>query len=466
MVIVAVAAGAAILTIVSSSVTSADSTNEANRILEDLKIVQVTVGEDKTTRIFVINRGSVDSKVDRFYIKDYDGNLVAVIPVNQTVKVNEIKDCIVDAAGMDVWSWYEITGVTERGNKILSKVSGNPFTNDALPPPGPNAHEYVFRVSNITVNGVPVTDQSVFTSLLAIDNDTYAIPSKELGFLGYNDSMAVVYYDLQGETLEGPKFAGIEALSAYNDGNYLHVVTNNLPDSSLSSTIFNGTVQNPNYDRLLLNFSFSLQNGQFPVNCTVEFFNWETGDYSRPGSNGYWERLNMDNSNYSGSYNFSIPMKLESIVSDGGNWSLRINITAGTKGNINIKYDYLALVLKNKYSNGIETLLYYNVSQHVKDPANVTKMIFSVTGIFPDSFWFDAFNYSHAAPAEKHWEILGVIEGSGSSKTWIFTVSGTECSDFIDNTGIVITRMLPVDDLPSGTVIQLDQAKLLITVKE
>lgn len=465
MIIVAVAASAAIISIVSSSVFTKDSTNEANRIIEDLKIVQVTVDEDKTVHIYIINRGGIDSIVDRLYINDYEGKMAAVILVNKTVGVNEVIDCIVDAAGMDVWNWYEITGVTSRGNKILSKLPGNPFINDALPPLGPFFHEYVFRVSNITVNGIPILDPYVYQSLIGIDGNSYPIPSKEFAFLGYNNSFAVLYYDLQGETLEGPKNVNINALQSL-DGNVLHVVTNKLPNSSMSSTIFNGTVQNPEYDRFRLNFSASLQNGNFPVSITVEFFNWKTGYYSTSG-NGYWESLNMDNSAKKGEYNFSILMDSDSLFSDDGDWSARINITAGTTGNLNIKYDYLGLILGQSYRYGIDTVLMYDLSQYVEDPSNITKMIFSVTGDFPSStsFWFNAFNYSPHNPADKHWQILGTISGSDQTKTWIFTVTG-DCSDFVDQNWIVKTWIFPVDDLPEGTIIKLDQAKLLVTVRE
>ncbi|MEM4657960.1 MAG: hypothetical protein QXX77_06005, partial [Candidatus Methanosuratincola sp.] len=108
------------------------------------------------------------------------------------------------------------------------------------------------------------------------------------------------------------------------------------------------------------------------------------------------------------------------------------------------------------------------LSQHIQDYANVTKMIFSVTGIFPSntSYWFNVFNYSPSNPSDKHWQILGTISGSQQTKTWIFTISGENCMDFIDENGIVKTWMFPVDDLPEGATVFLDQAKLLVTVIE
>ena len=468
MVTIAVAAGAVILSFMNSSIVTADAGPEVAKTIENLRIVQVKAGFDKTIHIYVLNRGGIDANVNVLYFKDYDGNIVAVIPVDHDVKVYEIADVIFDGAGYDVWNWYEVAGVTQRGNKIVSEVPGNPFLNDAIPGPGPNENEYVFRISEINVNGQVINDPDVLKNLYAIDGQSYSMPTREFAFIGYNNSGTATYFDLNGETLEGPKTGNLEFLQIFGDGKGVHAVTNKLPNSSLSCTIFNGKSQNPEYDRLFLNFSVDIQSGNFLVSITVQFWNWETGEYATAG-NGYWQSLNMINNDYGGHYNFKIPFSSYQLISQTGDWSVMINITAATTGNINVDYDYFALIFGQPYTSGIETILSFDVSSHVDSISNVTKLIFSVTGVFPPDyyyFWFDAFNYSHANPAQKHWQSLGVINGNDNKQTWGVIVNGEACASFIGTDKKVMIRIFPVDDLPSGTVIQLEQAKLLVTVLE
>ncbi|MCQ5377562.1 MAG: hypothetical protein NO516_05875, partial [Candidatus Methanomethylicia archaeon] len=187
MVTIAVAAGAVILSFMNSSIVTADAGPEVAKTIENLRIVQVKAGFDKTIHIYVLNRGGIDANVNVLYFKDYDGNIVAVIPVDHDVKVYEIADVIFDGAGYDVWNWYEVAGVTQRGNKIVSEVPGNPFLNDAIPGPGPNENEYVFRVSEINVNGQVINDPDVLKNLYAIDGQSYSMPTREFAFIGYNN---------------------------------------------------------------------------------------------------------------------------------------------------------------------------------------------------------------------------------------------------------------------------------------
>lgn len=473
MVTIAVAAGAVILSFMNSSIVTADAGPEAAKAIENLRIVQVKAGFDKTIHIYVLNRGGIDATVNVLYFKDFNGSIVAVIPVNHSVGVYQIADVIFDGAGLDIWNWYEVAGVTNRGNKIVSEVPGNPFLNDAIPGPGPNEREYRFGVSEISVNGQVITDPQVLQNLYAIDGQSYSMPTKEFAFIGYNDSGSASYFDLNGETLEGPKTGNLDFLSIFGDGKGVHAVTNKLPDSQLSCTVFSGISQNPEYDRLFLNFSVDLQSGNFLTSITVQFWNWETNSYATSG-NGYWEQLNMDNKDYGGYYNFKIPFTSYQLISQGGEWTVMINITASTTGNINVDYDYFALIFGQAYTSGIETILFFNASDHVDYIDNVTKLIFSVTGVFPTFegnqtyFWFDAFNYSHANPAQKHWQSLGVITGNNNTQTWGVIVSGESCKSFIsdDNYKKVMIRIFPVDDLPYGTTIYLEQAKILVTVLE
>ena len=467
LLVIAVSAAAFILYLSSSAVLSRSSEAEGARIMEDLKIVQVKVDLDRTVHIWVVNRGGVGAMMDRLYVSDFNGGMAAVLPVDTALDPGQMKDIIVDAAGYEVWKWYEITGVTDRGNKVPSKISENPFTNLAFPGPGPYEVEYVFRVTKIIANGLPEASPETLAKVLSIDGNVYSVGSRPGTFIGYNASVSTSYYELNGESLEGPKKVPEDALY-YIDGKIIHVVSNKLADSSLSSVIFEGKVQNPEFDRFMLNFSATIQNGNFPVNVTVEFWEWSEGSYIRSG-NGYWYQ-SFDNSAMAGNYTLSTGrIWSKGIFSDAGDWKVRINISAATTGNLNTKYDYLSLILGQKYYEGLEVILSFDTSNNAYNRENVTQMLFSMTGTFPparSSYWIDIFNYSHSSPGAKHWQIIGILNGGESPQTFIKTLPTASSQDFIGSDKNVMIRIHPVDNLPPETYIQIDQAKLIITVAE
>ncbi|MDD1775789.1 MAG: hypothetical protein LUP94_00375, partial [Candidatus Methanomethylicus sp.] len=411
LVMIVVAAAFVIMGIVRSDMFSPNTGYQVNKDLENLKTVQVKALQDDTFRIYVLNKGGVDIVIDRLYMKDGFGNVVAVVTVgNVTVKVDQIKEIYVDGYGLDSWKWFDITFVTERGNQFNAELYGKLGANFPYNPYF-NMSEYLFYVSRVTVNDMIVNNSQVYQNLSRIDGSTYNLASQYMVDLGNVSTPASSYeYDFGEGQYATPKnnIAGL----AYPDGlsNYIQYETKVDPAGVCSlSAQFNGKTGNYKYPYMMLTFIFDMNTARLPsMRGTVQFYDWVLNAYVNSGNGFLW--FDQNNATLT-SYifqNFTTMIEKGNLLGPNGEWSMVINMT--TDNPTVMKWDYIAVTEMLIYFNGIETILHYNVSANVNDAARVMKLTFSTTGIFPlatSSYWFSVYNFN-----TNQWQYLGLIVGS------------------------------------------------------
>ena len=463
--VIVVSAGAIIFAAVQTNVLGPDTGSQVSRDLESFKTVQVKAFRDGTVQIFVLNRGSIDGIIDKIYVKDANGSIISTVSTNRSVKVNEIQPIFLDSSALTPWNWFEITCVTKRGNSFTAELYGSNggfiFTNDLISKPGLNELWLRFNVSKITVNGVNYTDPFQLNNLIEIDEKTYNVSTKSAQYLGYGDSIPATYYDFDTDTgwYAGPKNTAGALDQVDND--FVHLIEK----TNFISGVFGGKVSNVFYSPLNLTFAFFLNTNRMDtMQGTLQFWDWKANAYVDSG-NGYWAFVKTNGKDVGNNYwQFTSIVDNDPIgrlVSKEGEWKVRINVTSA-KDNLNNKFNYLALTEAYTYNNGIETIFYYNVSSKVANPMNVSELVFSTTGIFPiDSltYYFDVYNYHDAV-----WENVGLISGNSNKQTFVVELVNTtvNCADYISPSKMLRTRILPANDLPLGTTVYIDQAKLML----
>ncbi|MDD1775790.1 MAG: hypothetical protein LUP94_00380, partial [Candidatus Methanomethylicus sp.] len=218
----------------------------------------------------------------------------------------------------------------------------------------------------------------------------------------------------------------------------------------------------PEYDYLNLTFTFYVQPAMLDyMSGTVQFWNYSEDKYIQTGNGcaSFTKAEGIDaGSNYL-RYTFIFPKQLGMILESNSSWNIMVNITSSKPNpSFNNKFDYFALDEARTYANGIQTLIYFNVSDVVTDPSDVTSLIFSTTGYFPSSvdYWVDVYNFDKAT-----WQNWYKVSGDSSKQTSTFQIQD-DCWQYISTNKLLILRYFPEDDLPLGTTVRIDQSRLLL----
>ena len=456
---------------VSGATVLPDTDQHVGKMLEKLKTVEVKGYADGHFDVYITNTGSVDSVIDMFYVKDFLGGTLTAKEVTAPIAVGDTEEFLFDPylVGQSPWSWYEIVGVTNRGNKFTVNLYG--FYSGAYEL-GEGPHEYTapngskivevdypYNVYNVTIDGAP-TNPSNLPNLTAIDGVYFSFPATDLNSVIASYPAGLYEWDyVANKWIDHGALENIKYLN--NTGSpasqLIHI---NAQDFNIS-TVFTGSTTNMKYPKLVVTIIFDVLKWD-KLSGTIQFYDWSTGRYVTSG-NGYFafngSSLPAANASANvGSRNMTLIINTTNLLGQNGEWQILWNMTS-TQKNENIKLDYFAVTEKADYMHAFETVFWYNASS-VTNENNVTQMAFSTTGIFPASapdYWFAVYNFD-----TKNWYYLGQIPGSSSPQTSYFELSES-CSRYIQNgTKIVASRIIPTVDLPSLQQIQIDQSRLII----
>lgn len=433
-----------------------DTGQHTGKMLEKLKPVQAQGWADGRFYLYFMNTGSVDSVVDMCYVKDFNGNNLIAIPFNTSVAVGETAAFAFDPwkYGTSPWDWYEITAVTDRGNKYTANLYGFFSGGYELGKgPGENELDKVFSVSK--VNGTS-TYPSGLSTLVSIDGIYFNFNSTYLTSKYTSKCTDSYYFDMSSGNWKNKD--PIPALwKADKDTINYEVKLANGTTYVLAN--FSGQTLNLKYPRIGMNFTFFTQSS-LNFNITVQFFDWNRNAYAIAGQNGY-RILNQSNlfsatdvgNNY---YNVTVEFDANGLIGPHGEWSVLLYIATNETPQPNYKFDYFSVSELANYINSFETLFWYNIDVPKE---NVTNMLFTTTGIFPSSsskYRFSIFDFDYGC-----FYYLGDVAGSSSVQTAIFEVTQL-CSHYIDNSLQVCLRIMPIDDLPSLAEIKIDQTRLIV----
>jgi hypothetical protein len=451
---------------VSGSTVLPDSDQQTGRMLEKLKTVEVKGYADGHYSIFIMNTGAVDSVIDTFYVKNFTGNTLVAIPVNAPLAVGETKEFVFDPylVGQEPWSWYEILGVTDRGNKIPTNLYG--FYTGAYEIgewPENGEKDQKFDVFDVTINSTS-TNPSNLANLTAIDGNYF-------GYLANNWSNAITTYatgvfDFDLNATYNAHSENIADLSNWGSSTVLHFNVHPYSGNYFLSSFFNGTSTILRYPTIAVTLVFDLEgSGWSTLNGSIQFFDWSRNEYATSG-NGYFEFVDgttLPTASHppasSGYKNITVIADAANLLGDHGEWSIKLNMS--NTDNNNLKLDYFAVTEMTENAAPFNTIFWYNVAGIDKN--NVTQILFSTTGIFPTSgvsYEFLVYNFDNNT-----WDVLGEFQGSYSMQTCVYKALWP-CSSYISPTNIINTRIIPLHDLPSQDMVYIDQARIIVRQTE
>ncbi len=443
----------------------------ASSMLESLKTVGVKGSSNGIFDVYVMNIGDIESVVDVLYVKDFTGAAVATIPVNVSIAVGQIVDFQLDSYlyGNGPWSWYEIQGVTARGNKFDMSLFASQSGAQAIGELPEGETDSLYPVVRVIVNGTDVTTGEVLQNLTYVDGQFFDVTTGKLVFDEASSPATAVGFDFEtGAYNINPN--GDVANLRYAEGNPSsnNVISINVhgdSSGSMMSANFSGITSNYRYSALVLSFGFELNPNDFnSMNGTVQFWDWSKNQYVTSG-NGYWE---FDSSSiYWVSYgqnnkwhNFTVTMDLGSLIGPNGEWSLILNISTSNNNLNALKFDYLHVKEVTENVNGIDTLFCYQLVGI--DESVVTKLLFSTTGIFSANSDYNmaVFNFD-----TQSWNYFSVIKGSSELQTVAIEVTSS-CSSYINSTNFVIIKISPIQGSNSVETIFTDQSRLIVRTLE
>lgn len=449
-----------------------DSDQHTGKMLEKLKTVEVKGYDDGQIRVYIMNTGSVDSVVDVFYVNDFNGNPIFTIPVNAEIAVGETKEFIFDTfvIGNGPWSWYEIMAVTERSNKVRANLFA--FYSGAYelgPRPGEFESDSGWFVSNVTQNGVPV-DPGVLPDL--IDNITYIDENNFNQSTGDVETRNTPHpissfeYNTSSTKFDDPMTDPIEWLeTAEGTPEVFDYQVHLDPVTGFRWVKFQMTGNTGNMKYPMLNFEavFYINPSNWAareINGSIQFYDWVAQKYVTTG-NGFFTytkgNLTGGANNYWNLTTGSFPRG--NLINEQGEWKVLFNYS--TNRNTEFKLDYIAVTENNTYTNDIETVFAYDLNGI--NQTKVTRILFSMTGIFPEEasfYWFSVYNFD-----ERRWDYLGTILGSASPQTATFEVVLPQCQSVISDSpdpGIIEARISPGEEITQPIEIQIDQAKMIL----
>lgn len=435
-----------------------DTGQHTGKMLEKLKPVEVQGWADGRFNLYFMNTGSVDIVVDMCYVKDFNGNTLIAIPFNTSVAVGETAVLPFDPYyyGTSPWDWYEITAVTDRGNKYTANLYGF-FSGGYELGKGPEENERDKFYNVLKVNGTS-TYSSNLSTLNTIDGKYFNFDSTYL--ISKYTSKCTDSYSFDISSGNWKKKDPIPALLMADKDtiNYEGKLANG---TTYVLANFSGQTLNLKYSKVGMNFTFFTQSS-LNFNITVQFFDWNRNAYAIAGQNGY-RIFNQGNlipaddvgNNY---YNVTAKFDANGLIGQHGEWSVLLYIMTNETPQPNYKFDYFSVSELADYINSFETLFWYQIDPPSEN--NVTNMLFTTTGIFPSNssrYRFSIFDFDYPC-----FYYLGEVAGSSSVQTVIYEVNQF-CSRYIDNsTKQVCLRIMPVDDLPSLAEIKIDQARLIV----
>jgi len=451
---------------VSGSTVLPDSDKQVGRMLEKLKTVEVKGYADGHYSIFIMNTGDVDSVIDTFYVKNFTGNTLLAIPVNAPLAVGETKEFIFDPylVGQEPWSWYEILGVTDRGNKVQTNLYG--FYTGAYEIgdwPENGEIDTKFDVFDVTINGTS-TPLSNLPNMTAIDGNYFGYLANNWSSVITTNPSGVFDFDLNASyNPHYDKSYGYDLfhLTDFGSSTVLHFNIQSQGGNYFLSSIFNGTSTMLRYPTIAVTFVFDLEgSGWSTLNGSIQFFDYSHNEYVT-SANGYFKFVDgttLDDADHppasSGYKNITVVADAANLLGDHGEWSIMLNMS--NEDNNNLKLDYFAVIEITENAAPFNTIFWYNVAGINEN--NVIQIIFSTTGIFPTSgvgYEFVAYNFD-----DNSWDTLGAFQGSYSIQTCVLEVSSS-CSSYI-GTDAILTRIIPLQDLPSTDMVYIDQSRIII----
>jgi len=450
-----------------------DTDEHVNKMLEKLKTTEVKGYLDGHFDVYITNTGSVDSVIDMFYVKDFLGGTLTAKEVTAPIAVGDTEEFLFDPylVGQSPWSWYEIVGVTNRGNKFTVNLYGfysgayelGEGPHEYTAPNGSKVVEvdYLYNVNDVTIDGIPASPSDL-QNLTSIDGSYFGFPATNwtdavgsFPIAGYELDFNSNAYTTHGENINDLRNFGSSMVWHFN----MH------PGTGIYelSAIFNGSTPNMKYPKLTVTFIFDLQNsGYSTLNGTLQFYNWTSNQFVTSGTgfvkfNGSSIAFATSPPAVSGYRNLTLEVNSQDVLGPDGEWKFIISMT--NTGNDNVKLDYLEVKEQAIYIHSFETLFWYSAS-NVAYEENVTQLTFSVTGLFPTSapsYWYAVYNFD-----AKKWYYLGEFLGSDSRVTHAYQLTDS-CASFIENgTKNVLARIFPSADLPSLQMIYVDQSRLII----
>ena len=441
----------------------------ASSMLESLKTVGVKGSSNGIFDVYIMNVGNIDSVIDVFYVKDFTGVTVATIPVNVSIAIGQIVDFQLDTYlyGDGPWSWYEIRGITARGNRFDMNLFASQSGAQAIGELPEGETDSLYPVVRVIVNGTDVTTDGILQNLTYVDGKFFDVMTGKLVFNEVSSPATAVEFDFDAGSYNIYHYDVDNLRYAEGIPNSANVVKVNLHNvdsgsGSMMSITFSGSTSNSRYSSLVLSFGFDMNTAAFNgMNGTVQFWDWNTNQYVISG-NGYWA-FNSDDIYWdtygSNMRNFSVIMDLGALTSPNGEWSIMLNLSTNKK-NVEIKFDYLHVKEVIENVNGIDTLFCYQLVGI--DESAVTKLLFSTTGIFSANSDYNmaVFNFD-----TQSWNYFNVIKGSSELQTVALEVSSS-CASYINSTNFVIIKISPIQGSTSVETIFTDQSRLIVRTIE
>lgn len=472
LLIIVSAAVIVIYSYVSGATVVPDTGQQVGRMLEKLKPVEVKGYADGQFRVFIMNTGNVDSVIDMFYVKGFVGETLLAIPASSVatdtaLSAGEVMECRFDPflINSSPWDWFEIVGVTERGNKVITNLYGY-FTGAYELGVGPikGEYDYAYSVFDVTIDGVS-TNPSNLPNLTAIDDTYFGYLANDWSDTITNHAAGVFDFDLN--TTYNAHFDknygyDLSHLEDYGSSTVLHFNVKSTGSDYFLSSIFNGTSSQLRYPTIVMTMIFDLEgSGWNTLNGTIQFFDWSRNEYVTSG-NGYFEyhdgRTLPDAFKppaASGYKNITVSADAANLLGPHGEWSIMVNMS--NTDNSNLKLDYFAVLEVTENATPFKTIFWYKLVD-LEDENNVTQIIFSTTGIFPTSgvsYEYLVYNFD-----EGEWETIGVFQGSSSMQTQVFEILWP-CSSYISATNMTQARIIPTKDLPSQEMVYIEQTRMI-----
>jgi hypothetical protein len=447
---------------VSGTTVLPDSDQQAGKMLEKLKTVEVKGYADGHYSVFIMNTGDINSTIDTFYVKDFTGNTLVAVPVNVPIAVGETKEFVFDPylVGQSPWAWYEVVGVTNRANKVTTNLYGYITGASELgEAPSANEYDYAYNVFNVTIDNIPTASANL-PNLTAIDGNYYSFLAENWTNSFVSFPTSALEYDINSGIYHTKSdVSNLNDLSGEPYVLLYNVKTNG--SNCFASGIFSGNTANNKYPQIMLTFIFDVQGSVWDqLTGTIQFYDWSSNEYVTSG-NGFYT-LNGSTLPYavppaqSGFKNFTVILDASALIGENGEWRVLVNIT--TSNPTTIKLDYFTVKEWVDSPHMFETIFWYQAN-NVIDENNVTNVLFSMTGIFPSSssYWFMVWNFD-----KNGWYALGQFQGTSDVQTVIFQIDWP-CSSYIQNgTKNVEVKVLPTQPLPSSELIRIDQTRLII----
>jgi len=463
LLIVAMSAALVVYAYVSGATVVPDTDQHVGKMLEKLKTVEVKGSPNGDFKVSIMNVGTNDAVIDMFYVKDFDGNTIAVVPVTVPIGVGETETFLFDSwvLGNGPWSWYEIYGVTQRGNTVRANLFS--FLSAAYElgdRPSGNEQDYLCGVENVTIDNIP-TPPANLPNLTAIDNNYFGFPATNWNYTGVSFPTSVFEFDMDDGIYHSK--GDVSYLADLTGEPYVLLYNTKVDDTtSFTSGNFSGNTGNYKYPKIIITFIFYVQPSRWAeLSGTVQFFDWSANEYATSGD-GY-ATFDGDTLPYgippaqSGFKNFTMEIDKGAWVDSDGKWNVLVNIT--TNNPTTVKLDYFTVQEKVDYIHGFETVFWYSVSSDI-DENNVTDILLTTTGSFPSSiagYWYQVFNFDTGV-----WDDLGTFQGTSSDQTIFYDING-DCGKYIDDsTKVIKARIMPMEDLPDAEMLNIDQTRAII----